>query len=310
MFRLAVVGALVLGGITSAMTAGSLLIAGVLPYRILSYVNSPFATAVLLDVDRRLPIELIDGVYSPTGSPDGQQLAFYAPTFNNQRNIYTLDLYNRRVRRLTFNGANNHDPTWSPDGREIAFASNYGNAFGIFAMDVDCVAPFEVCATRLTPIDDNWYAAPAWSPDGQQIAFVATLDTLGSFDTSLGNSNLYIINSDGTNMRRITTNLGEDYTPAWSPDSRSLVYAAQNIQNSSMDIMMMDVDCPILNGCQRQVYSDVVDLMPSWSPDGREIVFVDVQDGNYEIWIAASDGSSIQQITDNDLDEITPRWWP
>ena len=55
-----------------------------------------------------------------------------------------------------------------------------------------------------------WRACPgsAWSPDGWQIAFYSDRD---------GNSEIYVMDIDGTNQRRLTNNTAEDRSPAWSP---------------------------------------------------------------------------------------------
>jgi dipeptidyl aminopeptidase/acylaminoacyl peptidase len=59
--------------------------------------------------------------------------------------------------------------------------------------------------TRLTqhPARDT---QAAWSPDGSQIVFVSYRD---------GNNELYTMNSDGSKQRRLTTHLGNDYSPVW-----------------------------------------------------------------------------------------------
>ncbi len=309
MLRLSVVGAAALTCVSMAVTLSLILLSSLLPRRQITYVNAGDAVIYLMDVDRNITLPLIANGYNPTWSPDGQRLAFYAYG-DSKRDIYIMDIFARKPHQITHNQANNGDPAWSADGRQIVFASDDDGAFGIFVMPVDCTAAFDECATRITPKNTDWYAAPAWSPDGQFIAFAAVRDTTSSFDTTLGNSNIYIMRPDGSRTRRLTTNLGEDYTPAWSPDSRSLVYAAQNIQHGLMELMIMDVDCEIIGGCQRLLFSDVVDLMPSWSANGREVVFVDAQDGNFEIFVMDSAGEGIQQLTFNHTDEISPRWRP
>ena len=59
------------------------------------------------------------------------------------------------------------------------------------------------------------YAAPAWSPDGRKIAFVSDRD---------GNSEIYVMNADGSGQRRLTRNPAYDADPAWSPDGRTIAF--------------------------------------------------------------------------------------
>lgn len=301
------------------LLAGMILLTGLglwlgtlLPRRQISFVSSSheYSAIYLLDLNHSMPFQLMVNAYTPAWSRDGSRLAFYS-TSDGQHDIYIMDVPALSVRRLTSNGANNSSPSWSPDGRRLAFASDYDDAFGIFVMPVDCTGDFTQCATRLTPKSSDWYAAPAWSPDGSRIAFVSTRDTTTSLDDTLGNANVYVMNSDGSELRRLTANEGEDYDPDWSPDSRTLVYAAQNIQRGTMELKTLDVDCAASEPtCIHVLFSDVVDLMPAWSPDGSSIVFVDARDGNFEIFAIDRAGSALQRLTNNFSDESTPRWRP
>ncbi len=290
---------------------GLLVFTQVLPTKQLAYGSSQRnrSAIFLFDYYHRIQFKLIQDAYTPAWSPDGKSLAFYS-TRDGGRDLYIMDVFGKRIQRLTQNGANNTSPSWSPDGQEITFASDYANAFGIFTMPVDCNNRFERCATRLTPMDNYWYAAPAWSPDGESIAFVSTKDTTNAFDDSLGNANIYLMNRDGTNVQRLTENLGDDYTPSWSPDSRNLVYSAQNIQSGTMELMVRDTQCSKITHCARLLFSDIVDLMPSWSADGTSIVFIDARDGNFEMYSTDTEGRYLQRLTYNQTDENSPHWRP
>jgi Tol biopolymer transport system component len=94
---------------------------------------------------------------------------------------------------------------WSPDGRRIAFASGDGQLY-VASADGTNIMPL---TGYTTPV----HAGLVWSPDGRRIAFTA----------GEGNdSEIYTINSDGSDLTRLTENLIRDLDPIWSPDGQKI----------------------------------------------------------------------------------------
>jgi len=58
---------------------------------------------------------------------------------------------------------------------------------------------------------------PSWSPDGSKIAFWSDRD---------GNSDIYVMNADGSEQTRLTDNSASDQEPAWSPDGRRVAFVS------------------------------------------------------------------------------------
>ena len=69
--------------------------------------------------------------------------------------------------------------------------------------------------TKGDKVGENWL--PAWSPDGTRIAFSSTRD---------GNPEIYVVNRDGSNLRRITNHPGIDITPTWSPTGTQIAFTS------------------------------------------------------------------------------------
>jgi Tol biopolymer transport system component len=118
--------------------------------------------------------------------------------------------------------------TFSPDGTRVAFMSHVGNDYDIFVADVASGA-----TTRLTdsPGADGW---PAWSPDGTTIAFTTERDDCARApdhqdcwhgDEPGEHHDIWIMNADGTNQRRVTPEHGQFVT--WSPDGRYLLISGR-----------------------------------------------------------------------------------
>ena len=84
---------------------------------------------------------------------------------------------------------------------------------------------------------------------------------------------LHLINADGTNMRKLTHNIGETYFPAWSPDGNSIAYE-RNYQ-----LWIMDSNGENKRQLTNQNIRRALDGHPTWSPDSKHIVFDSGRDG-------------------------------
>jgi Tol biopolymer transport system component len=134
-------------------------------------------------------------------SPDGTKLLFDS-TRDGTRNIYVMDPDGTGVTQLTTNGGAN--ATWSPDGGKITFTSLPPDAeVDIWIMNADGTNQ-----TNLTSMPAAADGESAWSPDGTTIAFASWRD---------GNYQIYFMDPDGTNPRRITINASDDMWPSWAP---------------------------------------------------------------------------------------------
>ena len=147
---------------------------------------------------------------APTWSPDGQSLAF-----ENQGQIFRVGVDGSDLMPVT--GPHSDDlsaytPAWSPDGTQIAFS---GHTFdpvvkkslqSIYLSDIDGSDRVEITQPDLEA------SAPAWSPDGRRLAF-----------ESQANDSIYLVNSDGTGLIRLTES-GRAYDPEWSPDGGSILF--------------------------------------------------------------------------------------
>jgi Tol biopolymer transport system component len=217
-------------------------------------------------------------------SPDGAQIAFVSNRDGNWE-IYIMNADGTNPRRLTNHPRDDGAPAWTPDGQRIAYTVDWSGSPAIYSMNVDgtnqtdlapgnwpswapdgteiifTIYPGETLSvmqadgSNQRPLVENArsYEA-AWSPSGESIAFVSDRD---------GNEEIYAMNSDGSDQRRLTAIPGNDHwPPSWSPDSTRIAFTSDGTGDNP-DIFVMNADGSGLT----QVTNDPGgDAFPAWYP--------------------------------------------
>jgi TolB protein len=210
--------------------------------------------------------------FDPTWSPDGSRIAYRHWPRNGTSRIFVMNADGSDQRNLTRNDS--WGPDWSPDGRRIAFNSMVGAGgldVGGFVVDAD--------GSGLHRTSRHYVEYPAWSPDGSQIAFMAPEPGAGGTNPDY---NIFVMDADGSHVRRLTTATGEDGWPAWSPDGTQIVFSSGRddcaISNATdcrttgdigpwEDVWIMSAD----GTNERRLTSEFGQFF-AWSPDGSEIL--------------------------------------
>jgi hypothetical protein len=134
------------------------------------------------------------------------------------------------------------------------------------------------------------------TPQDGKIVYVSDMD---------GNSEIYTINSNGTDVERLTKNSVDDLSPKWSFDGDRIAFVSTRDGNPEIYTMNS-------NGGEVIRITDHAadDLDPAWSPDGRSIVFSSNRDGNYELYIYSLETKALERITESPADDRYPDWSP
>jgi TolB protein len=99
-------------------------------------------------------------------------------------------------------------PSWSPNGKQLAFMSNRAGYVSVFVMNADGSDPRNLTPKAPGDLDGDWISrAPSWSTNGHQIYFMSSRPSTG-LDTEI-----FVMNSDGTEARRLTNTIGMDGSP-------------------------------------------------------------------------------------------------
>ncbi len=165
--------------------------------------------------------QLTDNSYpddDPAWSPDGERIVFSTLRAGDNSDLYVMDPEGNILQRLTDNNtgadythAGDSKPAWSPDGSQIAFLNTTGGRDEYRIRVIDATG----YNLRTLRVDTAEIHHLAWSPDGSLIAFdVRTSDSAHYYPNEL-----YVMNPDGSNVRRLAE--GADIidmgAPAWRP---------------------------------------------------------------------------------------------
>jgi hypothetical protein len=201
-------------------------------------------------------------------------------------------------------------PVWSPDGTRFAFdqqvTANQSGGTNIATTDASG-GDVRVLTTS------GRAGGPAWSPDGASIAFSQSGDQPG----------LWVIASDGTGARQLTTPPAGsvDYGPSWSPDGRTIAFTRMTLSPGPAAAVIWTID--VSSGKAAQLTPAVSDgASPAWSPDGTRIAFLSGRDHdgrtygedettpNADVFVMQADGSDPVQITHTRGPEESVAWTP
>ena len=249
--------------------------------------------------------------YNGVISPDGRWVVFTSERSGNP-DLYVLDLEgDAGPRPLVESFAMEDAAAISPDGRRLLFVSTRDGNADIFA------APFRPwdpsaagAATNLTRHAAGDYN-PVFSPDGRRILFSSSRDTTVETSTGAGPpaaylaSELYVMQADGSDVRRLTHHEGWDGAPAWTPDGQEVVFYSQ--RDGDTRIYRTDVDGSAGVAPEPISARGEAALSPVPAPDGR-LAFTARQDDRWTIVSTRLDGSDPRVESDAARDYWAPAY--
>jgi hypothetical protein len=176
---------------------------------------------------------------------------------------------------------------------DLLMVSNRGGKLGIY--QASAARPESLYAVLA---DSAANIEPAASPDRTRIAFSSNRAGGGEYD-------LYVMDADGSRVRRLTSEPGADGSPAWTPDGTKLVFTSARSGVPQIYLTPADSgEALALTG------SPGGNQSPAISPDGRTVAFVSIRDGAPRIYRMAIDGSGQARAGAGLLRQACPGFFP
>lgn len=227
----------------------------------------------------------------------------YTKRLDNGWHLFALDPTTGAERQIT-DGYRDYGSDWSPDGSRIVYDAEDSDGHAIWVAKADGSDAFKL-------VDDG--SVPSWSPEGTKIVFARPDNELMvpiGEGSSASAFHLYVMDADGTNVRRLTDGQYADYSPTWSPDGTQIAFI-----RSGLGLFVMNAD----GSDQRAVLGPGAEIgPPDWSPEGTSIALtVNGVDGGRPggvmlVSVNASDTTAIVPGTEADYPDYVsnPTWSP
>lgn len=124
-----------------------------------------------------------------------------------------------------------------------------------------------------------------------------------------GNYDLYVIDTDGSDLKLLYASAADDITPVWSSDGSRIAFVSE--QYGNRDIFLINADG---TGLTRLTDHAANDIHPTWSADGSKLIFSSARDGlheaDFDIYTMNADGTDVRRITSGPEVDTYASWSP
>lgn len=217
-----------------------------------------------------------------------------------RKEIWVMDSDGGNLRQVTSNHTLNLAPEWWPNSDRVLYTSYKAKNPDLYVLDVFTGKEWRISNRP------GLNVGAAFRPDGQKIALCLTLQP--------GNSDIFLLNPDGSGLTQMTSSWAIDVSPAWSPDGKYLALVSDRSGNPQ--IYMLDLSRGAESQSNRPVrltWQGDYNSSPAWSPDGRYLAYAGRRGGQFDLFVLDLDQGeygTVRPLTATPYNEEDPAWSP
>lgn len=246
-------------------------------------------------------------VLTPRFSPNGREFSFFSyreKIVNGRRvpldaQIYRYDLRKRKMTRMLNMKGITYAPRYSPDGRYLIFSRSEKNSKG---RSVSSIYRYDIVKGKVKRLNDDAHkyicidTSPCYSPDGKYIVFNSDRG---------GNQQLYIMDADGFNVRRLSFGNGRYATPVWSPRGDWIAFTKFGKDGFYIGIIRPN---DVSGSTERMIAAGYLVEGPTWAPNGRVIMYTQQDYSRREQVYSVDITGHNKQLVKTPGNAIDPEW--